>query len=236
MHEVNWTPELIRDFWNKLSRIPAVQAEYFSANHGLAIADAIRRWVPADATVLDFGCGRGDFLEALLSRGYRGIGVDSSEDSVAQVQKRLQGRPGFLGAFVSGAADVPKADFLTAIEVVEHVAPDQLVGFLSYLRGSLKSGGLLIATCPHQEDLERAKVLCPECGSHFHPMQHMARMTVQSLSSAAVQAGFAVVVAQPTLLAHNRQTAGRGLLGRLYFERLRPDRAPHLLFVAKATA
>jgi|1048.fasta_scaffold21606_2 SAM-dependent methyltransferase len=48
-------------------------------------------WPTLDCSVLDVGCGRGDFYDFLKSRGFRGeyLGVDITEEMVSLSQKRF---------------------------------------------------------------------------------------------------------------------------------------------------
>lgn len=86
-----------------------------------------RRWViaadliPAGATVLDVGCGSGDFLRYLRTRRPDAdvLGIDGSERAVAMTREA-----GFAAEVVSDAmsADLPVGfDIVTAFEILEHI-------------------------------------------------------------------------------------------------------------------
>lgn len=87
------------------------------------------------ASILDVGCGRGEFLHAAVERGHDAVGVDASADRVRYARETLQ-----LGDRVvhGTAADVVahakgrKFDAITLWDLIEHV-PDP-VGVLQSLR------------------------------------------------------------------------------------------------------
>lgn len=47
------------------------------------IVDAIRKYVPPGGKILDVGCGRGELMEMLVSRGYEVCGCDMDEECVS---------------------------------------------------------------------------------------------------------------------------------------------------------
>jgi len=112
------------------------------------------RTVPADARVLDFGCGVGMLLPLLAARGYRLTGVDLDTRYTSH----------FLHAFrVMDATiltpdrlcELPAGgfDMVTALDVLEHV-PD-LDGTVARLRELLRPGGKLIVCGPTENFLYR---------------------------------------------------------------------------------
>ena len=233
VHPADWTPERIQAFWDNFSRTPILSRNYFSKNHGEGILEAIERHAPLRGTVLDYGCGRGDFLELLVDRGYRAMGCDSSSESVASTASRLAGKPGFLGAFASEGTPPQPAGTITLLEVVEHLPPEALPPFLRRAAGFLEAGGRIVTTSPHREDLDGQKALCPECACLFHVSQHLARIDRESLARAAAAAGLVLELGQPTLLRRNRDRSLRTGLQRRLVERLLPEQAPHLLCVLR---
>lgn len=98
----------------------------------------IERWRPAEATVVEIGCGKGDFLERLCQRAdCRGIGIDPAFEpgrrpAVPEVsfERRL-----------FGAEDVGRrADFLICRHTLEHIGP---VGeFLRQVADFCRGGGV----------------------------------------------------------------------------------------------
>jgi SAM-dependent methyltransferase len=233
VHPADWTPERIEAFWDNYSRTPSLAGNYFSANHGEGICEALERFVPLDGPVLDYGCGRGDLLALLLERGRTVMGCDSSSESAAGTNARLQGKPGFLGAFQSGGEPPRQPSVITLIEVVEHLPPPALPGFLRKVAALLAPGGHLVTTSPHREVLAAQEALCPECACLFHISQHLASIDEASMRKAAQEAGLTLVRAQPTLLRKSGDRSLRTALRRQAVELLRSGSAPHLVCVLR---
>lgn len=98
-------------------------------------------------TLLDAGCGDGRFCYEWRDSGARLIGVDFSARAIA-----------FARAFVPEAefhvSDIAALelegtiDSAVAVEVLEHIDPQDTPGFLAALAACLKPGGLLVVTVP----------------------------------------------------------------------------------------
>src|SRR3972149_8852857 len=56
------------------------------------IVDAIRKYVPPGGKILDVGCGRGELMEKLASRGYEVCGCDMDEECVSLSAKYGEAR------------------------------------------------------------------------------------------------------------------------------------------------
>jgi SAM-dependent methyltransferase len=94
--------------------------------------------------VLDVGCGRGEFLDLLASRGIRGRGVDLNPEMVEVCRSRgldvtHADAVGYLAALDDGTLGG-----LFAAQVVEHLEPGYLLRFLELAFHKLASGGRLV--------------------------------------------------------------------------------------------
>lgn len=114
------------------------------------LSDYLDRYgdLPADARILEIGCGTGHNLPMLSRFGrVEAIEIDPAARSIAA--ERL-GRP--VGdAPLPGLPDVPRGsyDLVAVLDVVEHIADDAAA--LSAMRALLKPGGkVLIAVPAHQ--------------------------------------------------------------------------------------
>ncbi|HEY3381034.1 MAG TPA: methyltransferase domain-containing protein [Vicinamibacterales bacterium] len=94
--------------------------------------------------VVDLGCGRGEFLQALKEHGITARGVDLNMEMVARCHA--------LGLDVTQADGL---DFLAALpdesvgavfaaQVVEHLPPDRLLHLLDLVRAKLRPGGRVV--------------------------------------------------------------------------------------------
>lgn len=112
-----------------------------------AIAQRVADYVPmfrGAANVLDVGCGRGEFLEALQAQGITARGIDVSPAMVATCQARgLQVTGGDALDYVRTQPDGTLGG-LIALQVVEHFNADYLVAFLEAALHALRPGAPLV--------------------------------------------------------------------------------------------
>ena len=113
--------------------------------------------VPADARVLDLGCGNGGLAASLAAVGHQSgyVGVDFSPELLAEAEKRVQPytAAGYSAEFVQAdlgagdwAADVPGSfDTVFAFAVLHHIPSLELrLGFLHQVRSLLAAGGRFV--------------------------------------------------------------------------------------------
>ena len=116
--------------------------------------------------VLDVGCGTGYLLERLAERGFRGVGIDLSPESIAIAEKRLAARGAGerLRARVGSAYDPPEGEFdvIALTDVLEHLEEPRAA--LRALRERLAPGGLLVVSTPNRRSLPGARRWLAERG------------------------------------------------------------------------
>ena len=150
----------------------------------------IRRLAPA--SILDIGCGLGDFLDIARSASpaSKTFGQDLNEAVVAAGLSR-RGHA-YLGSDVT-ALPAASMDLVTALQVLEHV-PDPLE-FVRAVARTVRPGGRLLLSVPDQDGLV----------SEFFdtltevPPHHVTRWTEASLRAVLERVGFVVehVARQP---------------------------------------
>lgn len=203
IHEMEWNGETIRRFWDFASTREGWQEDYFSRQVGAGIVAALRALTPLEGRILDYGCGPGYLAEHLLAIGVACEGADLSEAAVASANQRLGTDPRWRGARVIDPAFAePREglfDLVICVETVEHLPRLDLEATIRAFHRMLKPGsGKLFITTPHAEDLARAQVFCPECGSLFHRYQHLSQFTQASLTDLLETRGFATLACEPT--------------------------------------
>lgn len=131
-------------------------AEAFSATRGRLQPGTLRvlEDVPADARVLDLGCGNGGVAAQLAASRHRGsyVGVDFSEGLLQAARQRLAAHPGypaeFMQADLSGewAANLEgQFDVVLAMAVLHHIPGRELrLAFLQQVRALLVTGGRFV--------------------------------------------------------------------------------------------
>lgn len=236
-HQVEWTREKSSRWWDQTSS--RHQDRYFSQHYGATIIALVQLLGVRNlrrSQVLDFGCGSGYLLDALVARNIPCAGADFSEDSVAVVQKRLGDNPLFHGVQLVSRlpTDIPAAsyDAVFLIEAIEHLLDDDLEATLSELNRILRPGGVLIVTTPNDEQLTQAESICPDCGCIFHPVQHVRSWDQRSLPATMGKFGFDTVRSRPL---HLQRSWPQTLAVTALMKALRRP-LPNLVFIGRKRA
>lgn len=109
------------------------------------------RFAPG-TTVVDVGCGRGEFLELVRDRGIEGIGVDPDAGMVEDVRAK-----GFQGIQSDGLSYLEEhqlsCEGVFMAHVAEHLKPDHLAALIRAAALALKPGGRLTLVTPNPQNL-----------------------------------------------------------------------------------
>jgi 2-polyprenyl-3-methyl-5-hydroxy-6-metoxy-1,4-benzoquinol methylase len=117
--------------------------------------DRLLEHIPADATVMDVGCGNGLLLGALAARGCisSGVGFDASAsaiNSANMMAKRIRS-PGtgtaklkFEKTDATGKWPGGSFDVVTIVDVIHHVPPRAQKDVLDLAADRVKPGGVLL--------------------------------------------------------------------------------------------
>ena len=193
-------------------RIAEVEGSHWWFAGRRAICDRMldRMKLPADALILELGCGTGGNFPMLAQRGQL-YAVDENETALAFAATRR------LAKLVHGClpGQIPFAggcfDLVVMTDVLEHLDDDE--GSLCAARFSLKPGGRLLITVP------ALRWLWSEHDATHH---HRRRYNAADLRRRLVNAGFAIdylsyynfllfpVIAAVRLLQRLRPAAGNG--------------------------
>lgn len=104
-------------------------------------------------SVLDIGCGRGEFLELMRAEGIPARGVDLDEESVALCgAKGLQAEAADVFELLSREPE-GTFDGIFAAQVVEHLTPEQVPQLVKLCASRLRQGGVLALETPNPECL-----------------------------------------------------------------------------------
>ncbi len=104
---------------------------YGSTNHGKLAVPIIQKLTPR--FVVDFGCGRNDFVRDLRRLGIDGLGVDFAFPDADLV------RPMHKTALHAGVADV-----VTSFDALEHLLPEDVDAVLAEMRRVAKPRGYFV--------------------------------------------------------------------------------------------
>jgi len=116
------------------------------------------------SSILDVGCGRGEWLQVLRDAGLQARGIDTNRILVQQCKELsldVEEREalGYLGSLTDGSLNA-----ITAFHFAEHLPLETLVKFLDEAGRTLKPGGLLILETPNPENL-----LVGSCNFYLDP-------------------------------------------------------------------
>jgi 2-polyprenyl-3-methyl-5-hydroxy-6-metoxy-1,4-benzoquinol methylase len=146
---------------------------YARSQHFRQRLDTVLGWVdrePLGCSILDFGCGSGVMVRALVERSFSVTGVDGSSGMIAAAQRHLRRAPAdrchlecIDGEGYDGAYARRTYHGVLCVAVLEYVrAPEALLGHVAALT---EAGGFLILSVPNQTSVLR-KI---EWFLHQHP-------------------------------------------------------------------
>jgi cyclopropane fatty-acyl-phospholipid synthase-like methyltransferase len=161
----------------------------------------------AGETVVDVGCGRGELLAVALGMGaQRAIGIEYAPAAVALARATCAGTAADVRQADARALPVDDAgaDLVTMLDVVEHLAPDELHAALGEARRILRPGGrLFVHTLPNATIYRvtyrlqrwsrpgRWRAWAAQPRNEHELRMHVNEQTVRSLRGALRRAGFA---------------------------------------------
>ncbi len=224
-HDVQWTPDKIKGFWDYIAGNPALSRMYFTLEVGKGVARDVAHTLDLRGKeVLDFGAGPGNLFLPLAGSipGLRYHGADFSSGSVEEMRRRFTGHASFAGAHVIDGfpSSIPGSyDAIVCCEVVEHLDDATLQNVFREFARLIKPGGTLYLTTPNDEDLEESKVMCPDCGGVFHRWQHQRSWRGEALTQALAPHGFKVRLVEELTYANRPflgglKTAAKRAMGR----------------------
>ena len=138
-------------------------------------------------SLLDVGCGPGEFLLKAQQEGFRAVGIDVDPEAINGA--RRLGLQAFVGSIFEWEQAEKCFDVITLNQVIEHV--ENPVKTLNVLRNSLKSGGVIFIATPNGNSALRQRV--GQQWLHWHVPYHQHIFTFDSLRIAAQSAGLRVL-------------------------------------------
>lgn len=123
-----------------------------------------------NSTILDLGCGRGEWLALLKENGYSPIGVDLNEKMALYCQMNdLNVISGdcieYLNALPNNSVDL-----ISGFQLIEHLSMMQISQLFTESARVLKSGGMIIFETPNAKNVEVSAYNFYVDPTHKHPL------------------------------------------------------------------
>jgi len=119
-------------------------ARRFTINRKIKLIQGIK----SEGTVLDYGCGTGDFLLACSKVGYNITGIEPSEKARTLASKNLKKEVEKASANITNN----HFDIITLWHVLEHVY--DIKDLIGTLKAKLKKGGTMVIAVPNHRSLD----------------------------------------------------------------------------------
>ena len=158
----------VQAYYDRLApRLVAVESRNWHLQSRMALnLETIDQYAKPGGRVLDIGCGTGFLLERLAERGFSGVGIDLSPESVEHARRRLAeiGADDRLTAVVGSAYEPPAGpyDLIALTDVLEHLEDPRAC--LAALRAQMAPGALLVISTPNRRSLPGARRWLAEHG------------------------------------------------------------------------
>lgn len=135
-------------------------------------------------TLLDLGCGRGEWLEVAQEAGWETFGVDLDEGMLAEAASQgLHGLKGDLLEYLQGQA-AESLCLVTAFHVAEHLSFSDLLTLVQQIYRVLRPGGIMILETPNSENLVVGT------SSFYLDPSHRKPLPSELLTFLAIDSGF----------------------------------------------
>lgn len=144
------------------------------------------------SNALDIGPGWGDIIPILESKNpdLHYTGIDFSRNVIKRLTEKYPTHRFFCGS-IADLTDT-QYDLILILEVLEHIVPSRVLGFLGQVNDRLAPGGELIITIPIDENLEEFTFVCGACGQPVNKMGHVRVYSKELIKAELELTGFKV--------------------------------------------
>lgn len=152
--------------------------------------------VEPSASMIELGCGPGNFLKMAVAKGVRAVGIEFNPHALSMARSQ--------GLTVYDANGIPEQeqksfDAAFSFHVLEHVSDP--MGFLALMKAHVKPGGVIGVSVPNQKGPIR---LVQPCAMNMPP-HHSSRWQLRTFEVAAERLGLSIrrVGYEPLLLKNH---------------------------------
>jgi len=172
--------------------------------HKYFLADPL---APGKGTLLDIGCGTGNFLAAARDAGYGVTGIELDRNAARFAKEKLNLQNIFPLTISEFSGEYPEArfDVVTFFEVLEHQAVP--VEFLQKIRACVRATGLIALSVPNRERWMTGPDVLD------YPPNHFLRWSAGSLRKFLSAQGFEIltICEEPASVAYAAQMINMAL-------------------------
>jgi len=143
-------------------------------------------------SLLDFGCGTGEFLNRCQKHGWKVSGVEPSDDARAKATQ-LIGK--YMAATISELPET-KYDAITLWHVLEHV--HALADTLQTITGQLKTGGTIFIAVPNYQSPDGGHYQAHWAG--YDVPRHLWHFSTETMTALLKKVGLKIVEIKPMKL------------------------------------
>lgn len=146
------TPE----FWDRQWEDQKLDQYVRSGMYERFVFPTTRNYLPLGAKILEGGCGKGQFVYSLHSRGYEAYGIDFAQNIIGRLQSLFPDHHYDLGDVRSLPYSDAFFDGYWSLGVIEHFY-EGYGEIAREMERVLRPGGYLFLTFPHMSKLRRWK-------------------------------------------------------------------------------
>ena len=129
----------------------------------------LSKFLPESGTVLDLGCGIGEWLKFVKQIGLEGFGIELDKTLVNHcVSRGLKVSNRDLIEYLENNIE-KKFDVISAVHLVEHFEPYRVEKIISLMSKSLSRHGVLILVTPNFSDLKVSREIFWLDPTHVRP-------------------------------------------------------------------
>jgi SAM-dependent methyltransferase len=193
-----------QNFWNNHWEIDKLERYIISCQSDEHFIPLIKKYLPKGSTVLEGGCGIGQFVHALKYNGFNAIGIDFASETIKAVKSIIPELDVRVGD-VRNLADIDDKylDGYLSIGVIEHLW-NGYNNIISEMARTIKQNGYLFISFPYMSPLRKMKALV-----RLYPVQSVSQILENDFYQFALN---------HKKVIHSLNSCGFSLIEKIHFD------------------